>query len=573
MNQKVIIGNSKRNVTLTQSNYLGAGGEAQVFANGGQVYKLYHEPATKMLPSKKMQELSVIHNPNVITPQEIIYNTQGNALGYTTELISPADPLLKYFTRTFKDTNGIDPAMINHLIKQMQLTVIDIHKNHILVVDLNELNILVKNQAALEPYFIDTDSYCTPSFPATAVMDSIRDRRVSKVDSNGKLHYNPDVMSDWFSFAILAFWTYSNIHPFRGSHPSYRPKDKCKQMDDGISIFHPSVRVPPTVNDFNIIPKRHLAWFKDIFLNNNRSIPPLPDGAGLITVPAAIIVKSTGQIEVIEKGSFTGTVLNVMQLMGVNYVATRSKVYAGKNEVMDLDQKVKKVLFCVASDSTPLMAIQSRGIIEILETNSNKFVDKIAANEMFARNGAIYTMGNGKLFEHTFPVLGTKILRQMKAVDNISTYSAKAYDGCVIQNLLGKYYLTLPYKKGYCFSKYIPNLDGFRVVDAKSDKTISVIIAEKGGKYTRFIIGFTKDFANFEVREVSDIAYDTINFAVMDNGLCLLLANSNELEMFVDSEHIQTLQNPPFDSTMQLFATPEGFFFINNNSIHQIKKK
>ena len=60
--------------------------------------------------------------------------------------------------------------------------------------------------------------------------------------------------------------------------------------------------------------------------------------------------------------------------------------------------------------------------------------------------------------------------------------------------------------------------------------------------------------------------------AVRDNGLCLLLVD-DRLEVFASAQQVQVIDNPPFDATMKLFATSDGFFFIMNNSFHQVKKK
>ena len=111
------------------------------------------------------------------------------------------------------------------------------------------------------------------------------------------------------------------------------------------------------------------------------------------------------------------------------------------------------------------------------------------------------------------------------------------------------------------------------MVDAKAERNIIVIIAEKGGQYDRFIIVFKKDYSDFDVRKVDDIAYDGINFTVLESGLCLLLASPDELELFGNNQSVNVLQNPPFDSTMKLFSTSDGAFFINGNTTHQIKKK
>lgn len=58
------------------------------------------------------------------------------------------------------------------------------------MVDLNELNVLV-GSSFVEPFMIETDSYQTPSYRATAIMDSIRDRLVP----TGQFA----LLTDWFS--------------------------------------------------------------------------------------------------------------------------------------------------------------------------------------------------------------------------------------------------------------------------------------------------------------------------------------------------------------------------------------
>lgn len=574
MNQKIRIGSNGVTLTLTDRHYKASGGEASIYVHNGKAYKLYHDPDTKMLPQKKMQELSSITNSQIILPQQVVYDsTSGKPLGYTTNFVDNAEPLLKLFTRTFKDDNNISFRMVNDLVKQTQLIVADVHSAKCLVVDLNELNILAQiNPTNIVPWFIDVDSYSTPSFKATAIMDSVRDRRVSKVDSKGVLHYNPDEMSDWFSWAIITFWLYTNIHPFRGGHPNYKPRDKQKQMDDGISIFHTGVRTPPSVNDFKLIPKRHLEWYKEVFLKNDRSVPPLPDSSIPLLVPTQVItIQGTDKITVSEIIAYADAITSVHQFMGVYYVVTKKNIYAGKKEIGALTAG-KKTLICNANDGTPIVAHQVANKVTFSELTCSTPAGTINSMDMFGRNGAIYTITNAKMVENSFTAFGDKIIHRITELENVSL-SSKMYDGCIIQDLLGKKYLTLPYKLGSAFSKHIPQLDGYRIVDAKSDKTVTVVIAEKGGIYNRFIIVFDKRFTDFQVRETKDVAYDAINFAVMENGLCILLSSPTECELFSTATQFETLTNPPFDAIMRLFTTPDGIFFVNGNSIHQIKRK
>ena len=102
MNKRVKIG-SNGIITLTDKHYKAAGGEATIYVNGGKAFKIYHD-ANKTLPAKKIQELSVIKNPQVVVPQELIFDaTTGTPLGYTANYIDNVEPLLKLFTKTFKN--------------------------------------------------------------------------------------------------------------------------------------------------------------------------------------------------------------------------------------------------------------------------------------------------------------------------------------------------------------------------------------------------------------------------------------------------------------------------------------
>jgi hypothetical protein len=116
-------------------------------------------------------------------------------------------------------------------------------------------------------------------------------------------------------------------------------------------------------------------------------------------------------------------------------------------------------------------------------------------------------------------------------------------------------------------------LDHVRILDAKSDKNVTVIIGEAKGQYNRYVVVFDKKYQNMDIRVDEDVPYEPINFAVLDNGLCLLLVVGDQIQLFSTASQYETLDNPPFDSSMPLFATSKGFFFINGNSIHQIKRK
>jgi len=67
MNKKIRVGNRSGVMAITDKMYFASGGEAAVYVSGGKTFKMYHDPH-KTLPEKKMKELAVITNPQVITP-------------------------------------------------------------------------------------------------------------------------------------------------------------------------------------------------------------------------------------------------------------------------------------------------------------------------------------------------------------------------------------------------------------------------------------------------------------------------------------------------------------------------
>ena len=175
-NLRVVVGGQKAvNLGDPPFHYVGAGGQAAIYAGNGLAFKLYHDTRS-MVRLGKMQELMQIRAPNVIRPMDILYDARGgHPVGYTMKFLDNTQPLCKLFTKSFKTDNNLTPEAIVELVKAIQLTVQSIHDDRCLVVDLNELNVLV-GPSFVEPFMIDTDSYQTPSYRAAAIMDSIRDR-------------------------------------------------------------------------------------------------------------------------------------------------------------------------------------------------------------------------------------------------------------------------------------------------------------------------------------------------------------------------------------------------------------
>lgn len=541
--------------------YVGAGGQAEVYQSNGIAYKLYHDSKNSM-PTAKMQELMQILAPNVIKPLEILYSVDGKPVGYTMKYLAGMQPVCKFFTKSFKLDNNLTPDLIAELVKQLQLTVDAVHKSGCLIVDLNELNVLIGDDF-VSPHLIDTDSFQTPSFRATAIMDSVRDR----VTRQG--HFSE--ATDWFSFAVMATQLYLNIHPYKGSHPKYLPGELNKRMDDNVSIFHKGVKLPIVCNPFSVIPSRHLNWLKDVFLNNDRSLPPLADGCPISLHENVVLIGGTNRFEVKELFTLDSDILFRMEQFGVDYFVTRKSVYRQQDVIWSGVSNYKKVMLCTA-DSGDLIITGYDGKLTLsFLSDTGMELSRTSCSGAFYRNNAIYTANRGHLYEHTFTRIGSKLLPQVKSVAQVSEFNTKLYPGVVVQDLLGKTWLTLPYALGRCHSYNIPELNGFRVIEAKCERNVCVVIMERNGIYSRAFLEFTQDYASYTYREDKDVSYDGINATVLENGMCILLG-SDEIQL-TRKGTTHKISDPPIGPNMRLFNKGVSVFFLNGTSVYSLKMK
>ena len=545
-------------ITLQDEDYLASGGQADVFVKDNLALKIYHDKS-QMLPLKKIEELNSITSKNVLKPQNIIYD-KNTPVGYTMEFKKNATPFCKLFTKSFKISNNISVETINELIEKARKTIEEIHGAKCLIVDLNELNVLASARFTT-PFFIDVDSYETPSFRATAIMESIRDRTVK----NRKWTEN----SDWYSFAIVSFQMWTGIHPYKGRHPDYGLDEWAKRMENGVSIFAPGVTVPKMFNDFSSIPNNYLAWFKDLFVNNNRCPPPSIDESISILISVNLATQSavSGIFTTNNVISLPEDILSVFDFLGTNYFVTRNAVYKGSTKLPAKTDGYEKVIVCDSGDVNPVICKMKNGMVEF-ETDNGIKICEICAKDMMYRNGCVYTIYGGKLMENSFTMLGSKVIHIPRQACGVLDNATQVFDGVLFQNFFGKIHVTLPNEKGKVCIMHIKELDGYRILSAAAYKNVCVVIGEKKGIYSRFYLTFDAKFANVMVRKINNVSYSEVNMAVMNTGVAIL-ALDTEVEIFKD-DNSRSVSNPPFDANMKLYNISGGLHYVDGKELKSI---
>lgn len=562
---QIYIKGSNSKINLTKNNYVSSGGEGDIYAKNNIAYKIYSD-RNKMIPTGKIQELSEITDQNVIRPQDILLDSKANPIGYSMRFVKDNYVLCQLFTKAFRNREGLTHDMVQELVKKLRTMIQHIHSKNILLVDLNEMNFLV-NKSFREIYAIDTDSYQTKSFPATAIMDSIIDYHTKGFNQN----------SDWFSFGIQAFQLFCAIHPFKGKHPSVKSLED--RMRKNISIFNKDVKVPPVVYPIDIIPDIYRQWFKAVFEDGKRIEPPVDFQAvaAQLTVKIQKIIGSDN-LDIKELYEVNGEIINVLFNNGKRVIHT-DKEFTLNNRTFKSSPGLKIALSPIAN-TVVLCKIQN-GEVKLFNAETQKDItsQSIYGSELLEYQNNIYIKNNDKILKLELNELKDKILPSIKVIANIYEYSTQIFDGCLFQKLLGEIFVsTFPDGKNHRQIK-ISELSKYHIIDAKYDNNVLMVIGTQinnPSKFDRFIFRFSSDWNTYDIRKVENVLHSGLNFVTLDNGVCVFINENEELELFShkkNSPSLKVIQDKVISADMSLYKNGIKLMFARDNKLFSMKMK
>lgn len=550
-------------VTLDQKNFIAKGGEGSIYGKGNIAYKIFEDRKHSM-PEQKIKELSVLDRYNIIKPEHLIFDTKNHVLGYTMKLVKDTYAICQLFNKSFKQRNNITHEMSINLVKQLQETVKFIHNKNILVVDLNELNFLCNNTFD-DIYAIDVNSYQTNSFPATAIMDSIRDRH-----SHNKFNEN----TDWFSFGIVSFQMLIGIHPYKGKHPDYENLPFAERLDqrmlNNASVFDKNVLLPKVCEPFSAIPKALKHWYEQVFDKGKRLPPPDNYEISVHVVVHKTKVVSGNLIEITPLQECDWPILDLYP--GFNNVAlTKNHIYVGAREFPKPSSKTK-VCFI---DNKPIAAWINNGLLNLreIETQTDLSINS-AAEELMDYDGRVYVKNGIDIIEIRFLNTNNRLIPLQKIVGKVMDLDAtKIFDGVIIQNMLGKHYASIFPNSGVCYQIKLTELDNLDVIDAKYENHVLVAIAvDRKGNYHRHVFWLNDNYSTYTARVVNNINYTGINFTVTDSGTAVLIREDDKIEVFRGT-HINIVEDKAINGNMKLYHLGNSILFTQDNKIYSMKMK
>ena len=284
-----------KRIKLDPTRSLGQGGEADVFdLGGGRALKLFKSPDHpdyQGLPveQKAAEQRIALHQSKlrafptglprqVVAPEELATDRAGlSVVGYTMQVVAPAEPLLRFGEPTFRRA-GVANGDVLSLFREIHTVVSGIHAAGVVIGDFNDLNVLVTR--GTQPRFIDADSFQFGPYPCSVFTERFVDPLLcDRQGTTPRLSrpYNPD--ADWYAFAALLMQSLLFVAPYGGV---YLPKDLSRRIPNGarplhrITVFNPEVRYPKPATRYEVLPDDLLQYLHRVFEKDERG--PFPVG-------------------------------------------------------------------------------------------------------------------------------------------------------------------------------------------------------------------------------------------------------------------------------------------------------
>lgn len=550
-------------VRLDRSDFRAQGGEGSIYVKGARAYKIYAE-ASRAIPPAKIQELSALALPNIVRPLELLVDARGRPAGYSMSAVGRSYALCQLFPRAFRQRNNLTPGDALRLVRRMQEGVGHVHSKGLLVVDLNELNLLVADDFS-EIFFIDVDSYQTPSFPASALMESVRDRHARVFSA----------ASDWFSFAVVSFQTFVGIHPYKGTYPPMQGlADKGQMLDArmraNVSVLRPEVTVPASCLPFGLIPPAYLDWYRAVF-DEGKRLPPPADARAVVTLavpaPAPTAHAGSALFELTEVREFDDEIVR----HDATVTVTRSSVYFGGERYAK--PRADALVVVTPRLGRLVAAYVEGGAVRLRDLTAGRDLPlSLGGEELALCGGQLHVRQGEQIFAVEFLELGGNVSPGVRAAANVMMNSTRMFEGLAVQSLLGAHYASVFPAPGVCHQVRLPELDGYRLLDARLCRNVLLAVGARGGRYDRLVFRFADDFGSYDARVVEDVPSTDINFTVLGGGVVLHLTDEGALELFprrAGAPGVRTFREPGVGADARLFHVGAQAYLARGSKLYK----
>jgi hypothetical protein len=487
-------------VELPPESFVAAGGEATVYAVGDVAYKVMTRPTDEA----RLRALLRLKVASAVLPLALLRDEHGAVIGHTMRFVTGGTPLSRALSRTWRERSGLGPDEALDVVRQLRDAVQAVHRAGALVVDLHEGNVVLDPDRS--PLLLDTSSWQLPGFPATAIQDAVRDRHATAFDRG----------TDWFAFAVTTLHLLLGIHPYRGTHPTVKGLDA--RMVHRLSVLRPEVKRPPVCFPLDVVPPPWRSWYASVLDGPERTPPPSGGIDGVGWFPTVVVTR--GQLVLTPVLEAPGPILTALEREGTTVahqadgVNVGSTFHAGRYEAVG-----------IAADGTVLGARRSAGPLSVWVVATGRELPTTLRADAVAPFGPGLLVTSGPRLLQLELRAGVLVPRLLSAV---LPHATAVFGSVAVQDLLGAAHLLL-LAPGRCDVRRVPELDGWKMLDAHHARGVVALHARKDGRTDRFVFRFGP--SAHDLRRTADVEGADLDLVALPSGVAVLRVDGR-LELF-----------------------------------------
>jgi hypothetical protein len=292
---------------------------------------------------------------------------------------------------------------------------------------------------------------------------------------------------------------------------------------------------------------------------------------GGVSVAAPRPLRASAGLDVTEIGVFEGAIVGVWTRAGSVVVATDRGAWVDGRRVAGAPGGGRALGFSRAG--RPVLACLDGGALRLFDLRAAASVPfGLAVAEVAGTEGGIAARAGAQVLGVVLHDVGASVVASTSAVANVLPHATRLYDGVAFQDLLGAAFATLLPGGGAAFPCHLRELDGATVVDARHERGVLGVVSVRGGVYSRHVFRFHEDFSRYETWRRDDVALAAVNFAVVASGLCVLLNEDEDLELFASrygTADRRTVRSDLLGDDLRLYAS-QGVLFTRGDRLFRV---
>jgi hypothetical protein len=157
----------------------------------------------------------------------------------------------------------------------------------------------------------------------------------------------------------------------------------------------------------------------------------------------------------------------------------------------------------------------------------------------------------------------------------VTEHATQLYGGVALQALLGATHATLLGPRG-CLTLHLPELDGGRVVDARCEGGVLMVLTQSGDAFSRTVFRIDARSGRYDVQSASVPGPEALDFAVLDTGVCIHLDGGGRFQLFarrMGEQAAKTLVDEAVDGDLRLVARGAALGFVRGREVGTLRMR